>query len=347
MAKKNPLLTAAEPNVAQQVEHDRDRRTAKLAYDALSKQYKTALGKIDAQSKQISLLTELKKDRSKPKAYSAPKHKSKSDATAIVMFSDWHVGEIVKPDAVNGLNEYNPGIAEQRAKAVTERALMLLDHERGIANINSLIVCLGGDFITGWIHEENQQTNCMSPLAEVRLARRLISNSLQTFIEKSGCKTITIPTCIGNHGRTTKKMHSGNAAETNYEHNMYLDLRSMFSSLNWQVGESYTNYVFVNDMPLRFHHGEAIKFRGGANGIAIPFNNWIAGVNDSEHKAIFDFLGHHHQYWPGRNYCVNGSLIGRNAYGAKGGFKKQDPLQTFAICDHKRAITLTKALFTD
>lgn len=347
MAKKNPLLTAAEPNAADMVQQDRDRRTAKLAYDALAKQYKEALNQIEAKNKQIELLTELKKERRKPKVYSAPRHKSKSEATAIVVFSDWHVGETVKPTAVNGLNEYNPEIAEKRAKAVTERALMLLEHERGLANINSLIVCLGGDFITGWIHEENQQTNCMSPLAEVRLAKHLISNSLQTLQEKSGCKNIIVPTCIGNHGRITKKMNSGNAADTNYEYNMYLDLRTMFSSLNWQVGESYTNYVFVNDMPLRFHHGEAIKFRGGANGISIPFNNWIAGVNDSEFKAIFDFLCHHHQYWPGRNYCVNGSLIGRNAYGAKGGFKKQDPLQTFAVCDHRRGITLTKALFTD
>jgi hypothetical protein len=48
-----------------------------------------------------------------------PSKKSKKEqATAIVCFSDWHIEERVDSETINGINEYNPKIAEKRANAV-------------------------------------------------------------------------------------------------------------------------------------------------------------------------------------------------------------------------------------
>ncbi len=345
MAKRKSLVEEMRTTPAEAVQADRDKRTAKLAYDALAKQYKEALGKIEQQNEQIELLTALEK-RKPVKGYSAPKHKSKSDATAIVFFSDWHVGEVVKPDQSNGLNEYNTDIAEKRAKAVTERALMMLEHERGLANIDRIIVCLGGDFMTGWLHPENEQTNALGPIEEALFAGDLLEKTLRTFQEKSGCKSVTIPTCIGNHGRITKKMQAANASETNHETGIYLHLRRRFPDWDWRISKSYHKLVQVAEYRLRFHHGDAIRYQGGIGGMTVPVIRRILRVNNGI-KADYDMFGHLHQYNPSSMFACNGSLIGYNAYAERSGFDPQEPLQTFAICDHKRGITKVTQLFTD
>jgi hypothetical protein len=347
MAKRKRLAEMIEHDPQEELQRDRDKRTAKLANEQLAKQYKEALAKIDELSEQVEALTAL--DKRKPvKAYSVKTDKRKSDATAIVVFSDWHVGEVVQPEKVGGLNEYNPGIAEQRSKAVIERALLMIDDSRNLANVDTLVVALLGDFITGWIHDENEQTNALTPIEETQFAADLIEKSLLTIAERSGCKRIIVPTCVGNHGRTTKKTQAANRNATSFEYGMYKSLRRRLNSsvFDWRVGEGYQEIVKIQDHVLRLHHGDSIKYQGGIGGLTIPTIKQIHRRN-TKVKAHHDFFGHLHTWTPGDGFTCNGSLIGYNAYADFLGLPYQEPLQTFALCDHRRGITRNQKLFTD
>ena len=80
------------------------------------------------------------------------KAKKTTKAVAMVDLSDWHVGEVVTLDGTNGMNEFNPQIAERRIKRVFEKIPEYI--ERYVPMSNRLYLSLLGDFITGHIHPE-------------------------------------------------------------------------------------------------------------------------------------------------------------------------------------------------
>ena len=82
--------------------------------------------------------------------------------------SDWHVGEVVDKRKVRGLNSYSPEIARKRASSAgvhDEAWRYPFELQR-----DSMVLFLGGDFISGYLHEELAQTNAMAPVEETRYA---------------------------------------------------------------------------------------------------------------------------------------------------------------------------------
>ncbi len=127
---------------------------------------------------------------------------------------------------------------------------------------------------------------------------------------------------------------------------MYLELRRRFDNkMSWQISEGYFNYVQVYDYPVRFHHGDKVKFNGGINGIGVPANRIISNANTKK-KASLDVFGHYHTFgWPGA-FVSNGSLVGVDEYSqAFGG--DSTPKQAFIVIDRNRGITRAMPVFAD
>src|SRR5690606_32151379 len=80
------------------------------------------------------------------------------EATAVMLASDWHVEERVFPESVAGRNEYTLQIAERRIQRYFEGAAWLIEHNRQSFQIRDAIQWLGGDLITGYIHEELEES---------------------------------------------------------------------------------------------------------------------------------------------------------------------------------------------
>jgi len=70
----------------------------------------------------------------------------------LVMASDWHWGETVDPDQVGGQNAFNRRIAKQRVKLLGSTIVSLCFEHAAFANYPGIVLCLGGDMITGGIH---------------------------------------------------------------------------------------------------------------------------------------------------------------------------------------------------
>lgn len=349
MAKRKPnkLIERATITPRQAVDMDRERRMAVTKHRTLQAKYEETQRRIEQLEAENELLTRLGK-RLQTKAWHAPPKSGKSEATAGIVFSDWHVGEVVEPDSVNGANEYNPGIAEQRAKAVTERALIMIDDARNLANVSTVVVHLLGDFITGWIHPENEQTNALTPPEEMMFAAELLEASIKTIVKRCGCKKIIVPTCVGNHGRITHKTQAANRTRTSYEQAIYHSLarRCNDSRITWDIGKAYERHTVVGTKVIRSYHGDSIKYQGGIGGMAIPVIKSIHRRNQRR-RADFDVFGHLHDYTPAGYWLCNGSLIGYNAYAATLGLPYQDPLQSFYLMDHARGMVRVTQLFTD
>ena len=81
----------------------------------------------------------------------------------VLMLSDWHIGETVDSAQVHGANEFNAAIADKRVKSVIDRVLHLAFHHVKTPEYPGIVVVLGGDFVSGWLHEELFRSDWCAP----------------------------------------------------------------------------------------------------------------------------------------------------------------------------------------
>ena len=273
--------------------------------------------------------------------------KGHDKATAIVCFSDWHIEERVDASTINGINEYNPTIAKKRANSVVANSLKLINKEREHSDVDTLVLWLGGDFITGYIHPELEESNYLSPIEAIMEAKKMLSSAIQFYLSEGGFKRIVVPCNVGNHGRTHLKPRVSTANKNSYEYMMYHDLKNNFSEAEFMIPEGMYTYVSIYDKLFRFAHGDHIKFGGGIGGLTVPLTKAIMRA-DTQVKAYYNIIGHYHQFWEATsNSLVNGSLIGYGAYAQRIGATPEPPQQALRIMDSKRGLTAKFPIFCD
>jgi hypothetical protein len=345
MARKGLAEKVAEDiDHSQQLAADAELARLRSELAVYRNRYKVALAQIDRERERGDALVQLKGIKpSGSVATSGGKHK-KHDATMVVLLSDIHCEERVDPQTVNGLNDYSLDVCQKRLNELHERFFRLLDHERQMASIDRVVIWLGGDFISGHIHDDTAELAQKAPLA----ATRWIGERLRAFInavsDRAGA--VIVATNSGNHGRSTDKLRIGTEMEHSFEQHLYLTLASEETRKNvqWQVGTGYLNYVDLDGFRIRFHHGHAIRYGGGVGGITIPTNKAIAAW-DAVTRADLTCFGHWHQFsWlrAGR-YVSNGSVIGHSAYATRIKAAYEPPCQAAIVIDHGRN-EVTKAM---
>jgi hypothetical protein len=331
------------PTVEEELQGDRTIRKLQGQVRDLNNKYRHAVTELDRADQRLEVALNIKEGV--PEIVIEPRHsEGESEATAIVLYSDWHLEERVDLEMLDGLNEYTPAIAEARAIAIFQNTLKLVQKEREAVRIDELVVWLGGDFITGFIHEELAQTNWLSPIEATRVGKRLLITGLKFLLAHGKFKRIRVICNPGNHGRTTAKMQIANSYKMSYEWMMYHDLKDVFAGdprMDFHIPTSPFGYLRIYDKTVRTLHGEAIKYGGGIGGVAIPMIKHVQRLNKQRH-ADMTLVGHFHQsIRPARDIIVNGSLIGFSPYAQKIGCDPEQPQQMFMLCDKKRGFTVT------
>lgn len=263
-----------------------------------------------------------------------------SAGVSLVMWSDWHVAEVVNPKIVGGRNAYSPEIAERRVAACVESTLRIQRHLAKSYHMGDMVLFLGGDFITGYLHAELEQTNAMGPVEEARYAQTLLVGALHKLAAEKSIKRLRIICMRGNHGRLTKKMQFKNDYHTSLESFIYWTLADLFAGnrrVIVEVPQSDVHHVeVIPDWQLRCYHGHQVKYNDGIGGLTIPLNKWQAKL-DRTFQADFNLMGHYHAYsLPNSRTILNGSLKGWDEYAQSHGFPFQEPLQSFALLDVQR-----------
>jgi len=327
---------AATPSAS--MASDRERLRTQEAFADLRRKYSEALKTISQQERELRAVSDLG-DGLETYHIEPAKGSGKSEATAIMVASDWHVEENVGRE-VGGLNTFNIDIARQRANKFFQKGLRLTNLLAQDISIPTIVLALLGDFITNDIHSTDKNEEL--PIHALITAQSMIASGVE-FLLRESKYNLVIPCHSGNHARTTKQTQFESENGHSLEYLMYIHLAAYFRHeprVKFIIPEGMHSYVQIYDQTIRFHHGHAVKYGGGVGGIYIPVNKAIAQWNKGRH-ADLDVFGHFHQMRDGGNFICNGSLIGYNAFALSIKADFEPPKQALFLIDKKRGRTCT------
>lgn len=272
--------------------------------------------------------------------------------TPTLFLSDLHWGETVFAAQVNGCNEYNLPIAQKRLKRVfTSSVTLLRDYLQG--DYEGFVLPLGGDMVSGNIHDELRETNGAPILAIViDLFEQLIAG-ITMLADEFG--RVFVPCVVGNHGRMDRKPRAKGAVRDNYEWILYQFIARHFANdkrVTVAVSESLDFRYRVHNTTYLLTHGD--QFRGGS-GISGPMVPWALGDHRKRKRqdAIaqgYDCMifGHWHSlFWGNGGFMCNGSLKGYDEYAFRNNFAFQAPMQALWVTHPEKGITFQMPVLAD
>ena len=351
MARKQTIADEVAEQMASAEQLQADAELARLRSEvaSLKGRYKAALAQIDRERERADGFTVLQGVTPKPLTKSVKgKKRARHQATAVLMLSDVHCEERVLPETVNGENDYSLDACQLRLAELEERFLDCLQHERNQADIDRVLIWLGGDFITGHIHPDCAEVAQLSPMNATRWIAERLRAMVNTIAANVG--SVIVCTNAGNHGRSTEKNRIATELDHSWEQMMYFTLAREETNKNveWKIAEGHLGYVDLDGFLVRHCHGHAIRYAGGVYGLALPASKKIA-TWDAGRKADLTIFGHYHSWgWlRGARYIANGSVIGHSPY-AERIASPERPAQGMAIIDHGRhEVTRAYPLFCD
>ncbi len=285
-----------------------------------------------------------------PKWTLGPPSKGRTIGIPMTIWSDWHFGETVFPSQVNGVNQFDLAIAHARVRLLIDRTIDLLLNHMVNPKYPGIIVCLGGDLVSGGIHDELAQTDQVPIMPVVVDTYGVLIWALDALAKKFG--RVWVIGISGNHGRNTKKIWAKHRNYTNFDWLICQMLAKHFEAdkrLSFFVPDGPDAHVKVFDYSYLFTHGDRLG-RGGDGMIGsigpIHRGTLRKQARDSQIAQPFDTLvhGHFHTYSPTHRIIGNGSLIGYNEYAYTEGFMYEIPQQALWIHHPERGITFPNAV---
>lgn len=272
---------------------------------------------------------------------SGPRH----HGTVVVMLSDMHFDEVVRPEEVHGVNAYNRTIAEQRLERWTRNVVKLARNHLTGVTYDGCVLLLGGDTFSGDIHEELQQTNEDTALGSLLHWTEQMCAPIEHLAAEFG--KLHVAAVPGNHGRTTRKPRAKLRARTNFDWLLAKQLERHFTKdkrVTFQVPEAASTIVDIYGWRHWFEHGDAVKGGGGIGGIWPPIMRLRARRQQylaSSRQRPFDtmWMGHWHQLIQTPDLVVNGSLKAFDEFASTMGYGAEDARQAFAIVTPEHNVT--------
>lgn len=263
---------------------------------------------------------------SPPKWLTPNRQAGKSPGVPMAFWSDWHYGEVVNLEEVGGVNEFNKDIADRRIDLLVNRTIDLCMNHMIHPEYPGIVIALGGDMISGDIHEELADTNWGYTLEVVNELVDKLASALETMADHFGA--VFVPCVVGNHGRATRKPRMKGRVQTSFEWNIYVQLARHFKN------DPRVSFLIPNEADARFNilghrflltHGDSLGVRGGDGiiGAIGPIMRGSIKVGRLESQIGRDFdtimMGHWHQYIPlcsgrGGGILVNGCIKGYDEY---------------------------------
>lgn len=266
--------------------------------------------------------------------------------------SDWHWSEVVRPSEIGGVNQYNLPIAHRRAENMINIAVRLLKHYIRDAEYPGIVYALGGDMISGDIHEELKETNEIESIPAVLDIFGVLVKSISTLAAEFG--KVFVPCVTGNHGRTSKKPRAKRRNHTNFDWLIYQLLSRHFVNdprVTFLIPDGSDALYRVYGHRYLLTHGD--QFRGG-DGMIGMLGPVLRGdhkkrTRNSQVNQGYDtmIMGHWHQLTQLARVIVNGSLKGYDEYAAAGNFTFEPPAQALWITHPQHGITFSMPIYVD
>jgi hypothetical protein len=293
-----------------------------------------------------------------PEWLDQPHKKGSVTGVPLIMASDWHWGETVDPDQVGGMNAFNRKIARQRVKIFGDAIIDLCFKHMTNPVYPGVVFCIGGDMITGNIHEDLRETNDGPVALSVIEVQEQLIGLITMLADKFG--KVFVPCVPGNHGRTTLKPRAKNRVFDSYEWIIYQNIEKWFEDderVTVHVPNEVDAHFAIYGHRFMLTHGDTLGVKGGDGiiGALGPIARGAIKVGRSEAQCGRDFdtllIGHYHTYIPRGDavpVLANGSLIGYNEYARlvlRAGPTR--PMQALQFIHPKRGPTAAWPIYLD
>jgi hypothetical protein len=335
-------------------QYDKRIEAANSAKLEIQRKYKNLIKENKELLADLDLIMEV--DQYKPRRIKQYKRSSTKMGHVVphIVLCDWHCEEEVRKEQVSGLNEFNLEIAEKRASQLPLVFHSYVEMERQRSTIQKGVVFLGGDFFSGYRHEDAKDSNLLTPGDALLFAEDLLFHNISKIMELCEFDQLDVICIPGNHTRYTegRAIHHKNRAQKTFEWVMYHQLAKTFKRMNQDKinfiipeGSIYTDRVF-DKYPIRYQHGNDFKYQGGLGGESIVVNKKILRWNKAE-TAYIDVFGHLHRYTTPYNYICGGSLIGYNQLALHNGYEYQPPAQAYFAISEKRGLIDNRPIYLE
>lgn len=292
-------------------------RAAELELSAIRRENVTA----ELIRSQIYRLAEMTPD---PPAWLSSAKLPQSPGVPMTIWSDFHWGEVVRSAEVGGVNSFNRVVAKQRLAKLVDKTIDLCTRHMTKSKYPGIVICLGGDIISGNIHEELRETNDGHLQQSLLEVQEQLESALAKMADTFG--RVFVPCVVGNHGRTTHKPRAKGRVFESYEYNLYCQLERYFRDdkrITFHIPSETDAHFRVMGHRFCLTHGDALGVKGGDGiiGAIGPITRGAIKVGRSEAQIGRDFdtllMGHYHTYTPrsdSTHVIVNGALKGYDEY---------------------------------
>lgn len=256
-------------------------------------------------------------DVTPPKWTLSSSYKNGDPGIPMGIWSDFHWGEVVHADQVSGVNEYSLAIARARFKKLVSKTISLCKHHIAQPNYPGFILLLGGDMVSGDIHEELEVSN-EAPIGIV--VRDLVKHLIWGIEQyKQAFGKVRVVGVAGNHGRTHKKPRYKDRQFTNWDWIIYQWVHSYFQNdkdVTFYIPNGTDAQFDVYNTNFLLTHGDNLGVKGGDGiiGLIGPVTRGSFKISNAQSRIgkPYDVLvmGHWHTYMPLPKIIVNGSLKG-------------------------------------
>src|SRR5690606_1203040 len=121
-----------------------------------------------------------------------------SPQSAVLLFSDTHVGKVVTPEQTLNFGEYNFDIFLHRLKYLEESVISILD-DHTTTQVPELVLFMLGDMLDGALSHANEADQHLTLFSQFYGAGHAIAQFLRSLA--THVPVLRLHTCVGNHTR--------------------------------------------------------------------------------------------------------------------------------------------------
>lgn len=269
----------------------------------------------------------------------ATSSKSKSKVAAVLKFSDWHIGEVISSEEVEGFNEFNYAIACQRVDRIVNRFVRWVNLNRSQYDVDEIVVFCEGDYVSGDIHHELIATNEFPLPEQAAKAGRLMGEALLTISEHTD-NMVVYMVGADNHGRLVRKPQAKQKSSNNMSyvvHEIACGVIARQSHIHTEIAKGSKLLADVKNYKFLIEHGDNIRGQMGIPYYGFARNKGKEAVRrmNTEKGFHFQSIGHFHvpAIIEGATF-VNGSLSGTSEFDHGQGRHAEPSQVAFLVGSH-------------
>lgn len=209
----------------------------------------------------------------------------KNNRSVILHVSDIQYGEYINGDEVDWVNSFSVDIANARIDRLFDTfARLCSDYWHGPAPVD-IHICLGGDMVSGALHEELAKTDELPELPAAKAVAAKLAGNIRMLRDRLG-RPIKIYSVPGNHGRLTHKPESKGHVLNNLDTLVTWMVEAALmgdKDISVSYSESVDAFFNVFNFPFLLSHGDRMGGRGGTG-----FIGPIASISKGHQRLVLD-----------------------------------------------------------